>query len=66
MTTIDAMTTDALTALLDETDARIRDLDQLLSRTPSDTAAFKAMAESRPELIRFRHRLDDALASCGA
>lgn len=65
MTSIVSMTTSELTTLLAETDARVKDLDGLLARTPRDTTAFVAMQESRPGLLRFRHGLDDA-ASRGA
>lgn len=60
------MKTADLRDLLETTDSHIRDLDHRMATTPTDTAAYAAMTESRPELIRFRRGLDDALASRGA
>ena len=66
MTSPAAMTTAELTGLLAEADGRVRDLERLMARTPRGTAAYAAMQESRPGLLRFRRGLDDALASRGA
>lgn len=66
MQTIDAMTTSDLQSLLNDTDARVREQGILMSRTPTDTAAYRAMEESRPGLLRFRATIDNELWSRGA
>lgn len=66
MQTFAEMTTSDLQSLLNDADARIREQGALMSRTPADTVAYKAMAESRPGLLKFRQAIDDELDRRGA
>src|SRR5262249_33206375 len=76
MTSPEDMTTSELRSLIEAVDARLAEQGRLPAAragrarchatTRAAAPALPAMAEAPPGLIRFRNRLDDALAARGA